>query len=41
MFAYRINTRFVFPPRGQLQVEAMVWPIWIKVLLMSHVAFEL
>jgi len=34
MFAYRIKTRYAFPPHGQLQVEAMVWLIWIKVSLM-------
>jgi len=34
IFAYRIKTRFAFPPRRHLQVEAMVWPVWLKVSLM-------
>ena len=33
IFAYRIKTRFAFRPRDQLQVDAMVWPVWIKVSL--------
>jgi len=35
IFACRIKTTwFAFPPRSQLQVEAMVWPVWIKIPLM-------
>ena len=41
IFAYRIKTRLAFPPRGQLQVEAMVWPVWIKVSLMQHLNFKM
>ena len=42
IFAYRIKTRFAFPPSGQLHVvEAMVWPVWIKVSLMQHLNFEM
>jgi len=34
ILVYRIKTRIAFPSRGQLQVEAMVWPVCIKVSLM-------
>jgi len=32
---------FAFPPRGQLQVEAMVWIVWIKIPRMDHLNFEM
>jgi len=41
IFAYRIKTQFAFPRHGQLQVEAMVWPVWIKVSLMYYLNFEM